>query len=110
MRELRRARRTRSWKAKDILRAAQLEPLPADNEGVAAKLAKLREGKPLSPVLLVQREDGPLPAGEAGPLEPTSGGGVGPAPPRMSHCSIRDELAGPSDRGQISANLAAASE
>ncbi|MDQ6819460.1 MAG: hypothetical protein M3076_03830 [Actinomycetota bacterium] len=59
-RELRHAKHTRSWKAKDILRAAQLEPLPADNEGVAVKLAKVRESKPLSPVLLVQREDGPL--------------------------------------------------
>jgi hypothetical protein len=59
-RELRHAKHTRSWKAKDILRAAQLEPLPADNEGVAAKLTKVREAKPLSPVLLVQREDGPL--------------------------------------------------
>lgn len=58
--ELRRARHTRSWKAKDILRAASLEPLPADNEGVAAKLAKVEEGKPLSPVLLVEREDRPL--------------------------------------------------
>jgi hypothetical protein len=58
--ELRHARHTRSWKAKDILRAAQLEPLPAGNEGVAAKLAKLKQGKPLSPVLLVEREDGPL--------------------------------------------------
>ena len=60
VRELRHAKQTRAWKAKDILRAAQLDPLPADNEGVAAKLAKVRGGKPLSPVLLVQREDGPL--------------------------------------------------
>lgn len=59
-RELRHAKHTRSWKAKDILRAAQLEPLPADNEGVAAKLAKVRQAKPLSPVLLVQHENGPL--------------------------------------------------
>lgn len=58
--ELRHAKHTRAWKAKDILRAAGLEPLPADNEGVAAKLAKLHERKPLSPVLLVQREDAPL--------------------------------------------------
>jgi hypothetical protein len=58
--ELREAKHTRTWKAKDILRAAQLEPLPADNEGVAAKLAKIKEAKPLSPVLLVEREDGPL--------------------------------------------------
>ena len=58
--ELRHARHTRAWKAKDILRAAQLEPLPADTEGVAAKLAKLAAGEPLAPVLLVEREDGPL--------------------------------------------------
>jgi hypothetical protein len=58
--ELRHAKRTRTWKAKDILRAAQLEPLPPDNEGVAGKLTKLKQGKPLSPVLLVEREDGPL--------------------------------------------------
>jgi hypothetical protein len=57
---LRHAKHTRPWKAKDILRAAGLEPLPADNEGVAAKLAELRAGQPLAPVLLVQRDDGPL--------------------------------------------------
>lgn len=60
MRELRHARHTHKWKAKDILRAAGLQALPADNEGVAAKLAKLRAGEPLAPVLLVQREDAPL--------------------------------------------------
>jgi hypothetical protein len=60
MHELRRAKHTHEWKAKDILRAADLEPLPADNEGVAAKLAKIRAGEPLAPVLLVQREDAPL--------------------------------------------------
>jgi hypothetical protein len=58
--ELRHAKHTRAWKAKDILRAAELDPLPAGNEGVAAKLAKIAGGEPLSPVLLVQREDGPL--------------------------------------------------
>ncbi len=57
---LRHAGRTRAWKAKDILRAAGLPALPAGNEGVAAKLAKLRSGEPLAPVLLVQRDDGPL--------------------------------------------------
>jgi len=57
---LRHAKHTRSWKAKDILRAAGLESLPADNEGVAAKLAKVHDHKPLAPVLLVQREDAPL--------------------------------------------------
>jgi hypothetical protein len=58
--ELREAKHTRMWKAKDILRASQLQPLPADNEGVAAKLAKISAGKPLAPVLLVQRENAPL--------------------------------------------------
>jgi hypothetical protein len=58
--ELRHAKHTHAWKAKDILRAAELQALPAENEGVAAKLTKLSEHKPLSPVLLVQREDGPL--------------------------------------------------
>jgi hypothetical protein len=59
-RRLRHVKHTRPWKAKDILRAAGLVPLPADNEGVAAKLAELGSGQPLAPVLLVQREDGPL--------------------------------------------------
>jgi hypothetical protein len=59
-RQLRHAKHTRAWKAKDILRAADLPPLPADNEGVAAKLAKQHENKPLSPVLLVQRDTAPL--------------------------------------------------
>jgi hypothetical protein len=59
-RQLRHAKHTRTWKAKDILRAAGLQPLPADNEGVAAKLAKQHANKPLSPVLLVQRDNAPL--------------------------------------------------
>ncbi len=58
--QLRRAKHTRMWKAKDILRAAGIDGLPADNEGVAGKLAKLRAGKALAPVLIIQREDGPL--------------------------------------------------
>jgi hypothetical protein len=58
--QLRHAKHTRTWKAKDILRASQLEPLPAENEGVAAKLAKIRAGEPLAPVLLVERENAPL--------------------------------------------------
>jgi hypothetical protein len=59
-RELRQVKHTRRWKAKDILRAAGLEALDADNAGVAAKLAKIAAGQALSPILLVQREDGPL--------------------------------------------------
>jgi hypothetical protein len=58
--QLRAAKHTRPWKAKDILRAAGLEALGPDNEGTAAKLAKIKAGTPLAPVLLVQREDGPL--------------------------------------------------
>ncbi len=59
-RRLRHAKHTHAWKAKDILRAAGLDPLPAENEGVAAKVAKVAAGKPLSPVLLVEREGAPL--------------------------------------------------
>ena len=50
----------RSFAAKDILRAADLACLPSDNEGVAAKLAKVRGGKPLAPVMLVRPKSGPL--------------------------------------------------
>jgi ParB-like chromosome segregation protein Spo0J len=60
VKQLREAKHTRSWKAKDVLRAAGLDGLGADNEGVAAKLAKIEAGKPLAPILVVQREDGPL--------------------------------------------------
>ena len=41
-------------KAKDILRAAQLSLLPADNPHVAADLSKIAKGQPLSPILLVR--------------------------------------------------------
>jgi hypothetical protein len=41
-------------KAKDILRASQLTMLPPDNPHVATDLAKVKDGKPLSPVLLVR--------------------------------------------------------
>ncbi len=41
-------------KAKDILRAARLPLLPADNEHVAHDLQKIAKGKELSPVLLVR--------------------------------------------------------
>jgi hypothetical protein len=41
-------------KAKDILRAARLELLPPDNAHVAADLKKIKEGKPLSPILMVR--------------------------------------------------------
>lgn len=45
---------TTNRKAKDILRAAALPLLPADNAHVAADLAKVRSGRALSPVLLVR--------------------------------------------------------
>jgi hypothetical protein len=41
-------------KAKDILRAARLGLLPATNPHVAEDLGKIRDGKKLSPILLVR--------------------------------------------------------
>jgi hypothetical protein len=41
-------------KAKDILRAAQLGLLDVNNPHVAADLAKIKQGQPLSPILLVR--------------------------------------------------------
>jgi hypothetical protein len=41
-------------KAKDILRASQLGLLPVDDPHVAADLSKIRNGQPLSPILLVR--------------------------------------------------------
>ena len=41
-------------KAKDLLRASRLELLSADNVHVKKDLAKVKEGKRLSPVLLVR--------------------------------------------------------
>lgn len=41
-------------KAKDILRASRLPLLPEDNVHVAKDLAKVKDGKALSPVLLVR--------------------------------------------------------
>jgi hypothetical protein len=41
-------------KAKDILRAAQLQLLPVDNPHVASDLAKIKKGERLSPILLVR--------------------------------------------------------
>lgn len=42
------------FKAKDLLRASGLEPLPPDNVHVARDLAKVKAGTLLSPVLLVR--------------------------------------------------------
>jgi len=42
------------FKAKDILRASRLAPLPKDEVHVARNLKKVAKGKPLSPVLLVR--------------------------------------------------------
>jgi hypothetical protein len=41
-------------KAKDILRAARLVLLPPDNAHVAADVKKIRDGKRLSPILMVR--------------------------------------------------------
>ena len=41
-------------KAKDILRAAQLTLLGVDNPHVATDLAKIKNGQPLSPILVVR--------------------------------------------------------
>lgn len=41
-------------KAKDILRASGLSLLPADNVHVAKDLGRVKDGRPLSPVLLVR--------------------------------------------------------
>ncbi|WP_347109712.1 hypothetical protein AAHB33_03535 [Paenarthrobacter sp. S56] len=41
-------------KAKDILRASRLTLLPEDNAHVASDLRKIRNGKQLSPVLMVR--------------------------------------------------------
>jgi hypothetical protein len=40
--------------AKDILRASRLSLLPSDERHVAEDLKKIRKGKPLSPVILIQ--------------------------------------------------------
>ncbi|MFF4754944.1 hypothetical protein ACWD5R_42760 [Streptomyces sp. NPDC002514] len=45
-------------RAKDILRAARLQLLPADDPEVARELKKVAKGKPLSPILLVRGELG----------------------------------------------------
>jgi hypothetical protein len=55
-----RRKKSRPFAAKDILRAAELACLPADNEGVAAKLAKIHKGEALAPVQLVRLKRGPL--------------------------------------------------
>lgn len=45
---------TVSFKAKDLLRAANLPLLPADDPDVAKELAKVRAGTPLSPCLVMR--------------------------------------------------------
>jgi hypothetical protein len=45
-------------RAKDIMRAAGLPLLPADDPEVASELKKIAKGKPLSPILLVRGELG----------------------------------------------------
>ena len=41
-------------KAKDILRAARLVLLPKDNAHVASDMKKIKEGKKLSPILMIK--------------------------------------------------------
>ena len=43
-----------NFKAKDVMRAARLPMLTAENEHVARNLKKIKEGKSLSPILLVR--------------------------------------------------------
>jgi hypothetical protein len=43
-----------NFKAKDILRAAKLKPLSDANRHVSRDLKKIKNGKPLSPILLVR--------------------------------------------------------
>lgn len=43
-----------TFKAKDLLRASRLDLLAPDNPHVAHDLAKVRAGKPLSPILVVR--------------------------------------------------------
>ena len=64
-----RRRKLRSFAAKDILRAAELECLPAENEGVAAKLAKIRKGEALAPVQLVRLKRGSLIVADGSPRQ-----------------------------------------
>jgi hypothetical protein len=45
---------TAHYKAKDILRAARLPLLPETNPHVRSDLAKVHDGRPLSPVLIVR--------------------------------------------------------
>ena len=47
--------KTQSKKAKDILRASDLPLLPKENMHVAANLKKFKNGKKLSPLLLVRK-------------------------------------------------------
>jgi hypothetical protein len=44
------------YKAKDVLRASQLPLLPTDNKHVASDVAKVKDGRKLSPVLLIRGE------------------------------------------------------
>ncbi|HEY3604528.1 MAG TPA: hypothetical protein VGL04_07630 [Sporichthyaceae bacterium] len=49
-----RAAQCTTRKAKDVLRASGLTLLPKDNPHVVADLAKVKEDKALSPILLIQ--------------------------------------------------------
>lgn len=47
------------WKAKDIIRMSGERVLDRKNSHVQHNFKKFREGKPLSPILLVRTPDGP---------------------------------------------------
>jgi hypothetical protein len=51
---MRAAASTRYYKVKDLLRASRLDLIPEDDPGVAKNVGKIRDGKRISPVLLVQ--------------------------------------------------------
>jgi Kef-type K+ transport system membrane component KefB len=59
MRQFTNAQQLRHWKAKDILKASKLDPLPAHSARAPKKLERLSRGKKLAPVLLVHREGQP---------------------------------------------------
>jgi hypothetical protein len=44
-------------RANDILRAGSLQPAPLDDPGVEKDIGKLRDGKKLSPVLILEHQD-----------------------------------------------------
>jgi hypothetical protein len=69
-------------KAKDILRAARLTLLPADNPHVASDLSKIKKSQPLSPILhLSCVPEGSLRSRSAASATPTIRAWLHSAPP-----------------------------